>query len=216
MSVKKIGSNDSMSSFANKIYGTTAVGTVAGGVYTATHKNWIYKGLPSDKFVHTVSRNLREEMTSDELKESAKISRFLADTVNPITKLEDLKPQILDSKELSEAIKNSPEETVEDAINRVFAQPKDKVKKDLLELQFKTKADKKTGKNTAVRLINNNFDAAKRKLVKSAETSERTFDMIKATAFKLQAKTVAIGAVLTGAVAGALALVISNVPEKNG
>lgn len=209
-----VRASDPMSGFANKIYGTTAAGTVAGGVYTASHTNWLRKGLPSDTFVSKVSRNLRSEMTSDELKESAKISKFLEDVVNPEVEVETLKPQIRNSSELSAAIKSSPTEDVEVAIERVFAQPTDKVKKDLMELQFRTNADKKTGRNTALRLITDNFDASKRKLVRNESTKEKTFDMLRMTAMKLQAKTVAIGALITGAVAGALALVVLNVPEK--
>lgn len=214
MSVDRIGKNDAMNAFANKIYSSTAAGTIAGGVYAASKKNWIYKGLPSDTFVKNVSTNLREDMSSDELKESAKIRKFLETLVKPETNLEDLKPQILESKELTAAIKKTPDESIGDAFNRVFSQSKEKAKQDLLNLQFKTKSNNKNSKYTAVKLINENFDASQKKLVQSSATSDRTFGMIKSTALKLQAKTVAIGAILTGVAAAALALVVSNVPEN--
>ncbi len=216
MSVNRVGSsNNDMSDFRNKILGSTAIGALAGGVYSATKTNWIYKGLPSDQFVRNVSTNLRKDMTSDELKESAKISKFLSDVVKPETDLETLKPQIRDSKELSEAIKSAPEEELEDAITRVFSQPKDKVKQDLTRLQFKTKSNKKINSTTALKLINDNFDASNKKLVKNPETSEKVFNMIKSTANKIQAKSVAVASVLSGAVVGALALVVTKVPGED-
>lgn len=216
MSIQKVGSNDPMTDFRNKIAGVAATGAVAGGVYSATKKNWIYKGLPSDTFVKNVSQNLRKNMSSEELMESAKVSKFLADVINPETNIDDLKPQIRDSKELSNAIKLSSDEDVEQAINRVYSQPKDKVKSDLSALQFKTTADKKANRNTALKLINENFDASQKKLVKSESTAEGVFNMIKSTAHKIQAKAIAKSAVLSGIFVGAMALIMTNVPdEKN-
>lgn len=215
MSIREVSSTDTRNNFQHKLLTSTIAGALAGGGYKATHKNWIYKGLPSDTFVREVGSNLRKNMTSDELKESAKISKFLSNVVDPEVKMETLKPQILDSKELSEAIKATPDETVEQAINRVFAQPKDKAKQDLLDLQFKTKADKKSGRNTAIKLINDNFDAKERKLVKNSETSDKVFDMIKSTARRIQAKAVVATALVTGIAAGALYIVASDVPKDN-
>ena len=110
--------------------------------------------------------------------------------------------------------KLTPEEDLEQAINRVFSQPKEKVKQDLLDLQFKTKADKKAGRNTALKLVCDNFDAKERKLVKNSATSEKVFKMLKSTANKIQAKAVATTAVITGIAAGAVYMVMSDVPGE--
>ena len=214
MSINRVSETDARRDFKNKLLGSTIAGAIAGSGYKATQRAWIYKGLPSDTFVREVSRNLRKDMTSDELKESAKISKFLSNVVDPEVKVETLKPQILDSKELSEAIKATPDESVEDAINRVYAQPKGKIKQDLIDLQFKTKSDKKCGRNTALKLINDNFDAKERKLVKNPETTEKIFEMIKATSNKIQTKAVAITGLITGIAAGALYMVSSDVPGE--
>ena len=215
MSINRISPADAGNNFQKKVIGATLIGAVGGGAYSATNKNWLYKDMPSDSFVKSVSQNLRNEMTSEELKESFKINKFLADTVNPEFDIEALKPQIRDSRELSEAIKIRPEEGVEEAIMRVFSQPKDKVKLDLINLQLKTTADKKNRVNSALKLVNNNYDAAKKSLVKDASTSEKTFGMIKSAAKLVQIKSVATITGLTALGAGALALVLSKVPDKN-
>lgn len=216
MSIGAVSSTDSsQSSFRNKILISTGVGAVAGGLYTAKDKHWLYKGMPSDTFVRNVSKNLRNDMTSDELKESSKVYRFVERVVDPEVEIETLKPYIRESKELSDAIKSTPEENVEQAMTRVFSQPdKSKIKQDLIDLQYKTKADKKTGRNTALKLINDNFDASAQKLVKQENTPLRVFNMIKNTAAKIQAKSILAGAAAVGAATGALALIISDVPDS--
>ncbi len=216
MSIGAVSSTDSsQSSFRNKILISTGVGAVAGGLYTAKDKHWLYKGMPSDTFERNVSKNLRKDMTSDELKESSKVYRFVERVVDPEVEIETLKPYIRESKELSDAIKSTPEENVEQAMTRVFSQPdKSKIKQDLIDLQYKTKADKKTGRNTALKLINDNFDASAQKLVKQENTPLRVFNMIKNTAAKIQAKSILAGAAAVGAATGALALIISDVPDS--
>lgn len=216
MSIGAVSSTDSsQSSFRNRILISTGVGAVAGGLYTAKDKHWLYKGMPSDTFERNVSKNLRKDMTSDELKESSKVYRFVERVVDPEVEIETLKPYIRESKELSDAIKSTPEENVEQAMTRVFSQPdKSKIKQDLIDLQYKTKADKKTGRNTALKLINDNFDASAQKLVKQENTPLRVFNMIKNTAAKIQAKSILAGAAAVGAATGALALIISDVPDS--
>ena len=215
MSIDRISATDERLSFKNKILGSTTVGATFGGIYSAFQKNWLYKGMPSDSFVRTVSTNLGKDMSSDELKESFKINKFLADAVNPVTDVESLKDQIRGSEELSEAIKISPEEGVEDAITRIYSQPKDKIRQDLINLQLKTKTDKKNSVSTALRLITENYDASGRRLAKNPNTPETTFNMIKTTAKRLQLKSVVIGTALAGLGAGALALVVSKVPDSD-
>ena len=214
MSITKISASDMMTDLKNRILVSTGVGAVAGAVYSANQKNWLYKGLPSDTFVRETSRELRKTMNSDDLKESAKISKFVKAAIDPETNVESLRPMVLDSKELSEAIKQSPDEHIHDALKRVFTQPKDKVRQDLVELQYKTKADKVAGRNTVLKLINDNFDASKKSLVKNENTSESMFNIIKKTADKIQTKAVAKGAAIVGCTAGALALILSDVPES--
>lgn len=198
----------------NRIMATTGAGFVAGTIGVGTRKNWLYKGQPSDTFVKNVSNNLAKKMTPEEKEEAGKIKNFLKAVVNPETNIEDLKPQIRDSKELSDAIKSSPEENVEDAINRVFSNPKkDELKESLLELQDKTISHKKSGKNTALKLVHDNFNSQEKKLVKNDNTSEEIFAMLKKTAKKIQVKTAIIGGALTGLAAGAICLIASDVPD---
>ena len=206
MSITRVSTSDKMADLRNRILISTGVGAVAGGIYSSTRQNWLYKGLPSDTFVKEASREIRKTMNSEDLKESAKINNFLKAAIDPETNVETLRPNILDSKELSEAIKQSPDEKVENAITRVFSQPKDKIRQDLVELQFRTKADKISGRNTVLKLLNDNFDAAGKKLVKNSETSEDMFSMIKKTAGKIQAKAIAKGAAIAGCAAGARGL----------
>lgn len=214
MSIERISSTNENSRFQNLVLGSTAAGAVVGGGYTASKKNWLYNNMPSDTFVKKVSQALSKEMTSEELQESYKINNFMADAVNPIKDVESLKSQIRNSKELSEAIKNTPDEFLEGAIERVYSQPKDMVRKTLIDLQQKTKADKINSRNTALKLVNNNYDASAKKLVKSSDTSEKVFNIIKTTARKIQAKSIAITTALSALAAGAVALVVTDVPEK--
>lgn len=214
MSVDRISATKTNVDFKQRILGATAAGAVAGGAYSSTKHNWIYKGLPSDSFVKEAGTALRETMTSDDLKESAKINRFLGDVVNPEIDVETLKPQIRESEELSAAIKAHPAETTEEAIARVFSKPKEEIKQTLIDLQLKTKADKKCGSNTARQLLNKNFDAAKKKLVKHSETSDEVFTLIKSAARKIQLKTIGVTAGLVGLATGAAALILSDVPDK--
>lgn len=213
MSITKISASDKMTDLKNRILVSTGVGAIAGGIYTANRKNWLYKGLPSDTFVKETSREVRKTMSSEDLKESAKINKFLKAAIEPETNVETLRPMIENSKELSEAIKKSPEESVQDALSRVYSQPQDKIRQDLIKLQYKTKADKIAGRTSVLRLLNNNFDASKKALVKSENTSESMFNIIKKTASKIQTKAVAKGAAIVGCTAGALALILSDVPD---
>lgn len=198
----------------NRIMTVAGVGFVAGTAGVGSRKNWLYKGQPSDTFVKNVGNNLAKKMTPEEKEEAGKINTFLKAVASPDTKLEDLKPQIRESKELSDAIKSTPEENVEDAINRVFSNPnKDEVKQNLLDLQDKTVSHKKSGKNTALKLVHDNFNSQEKKLVKNENTSEEVFKMLKKTANKIQAKTALLGGVVTGLVAGAACLIASDVPD---
>ena len=213
MSITKISASDKMTDLKNRILVSTGVGAIAGGIYTANRKNWLYKGLPSDTFVKETSREVRKTMSSEDLKESAKINKFLKAAIEPETNVETLRPMIENSKELSEAIKKSPEESVQDALSRVYSQPQDKIRQDLIKLQYKTKSDKIAGRTSVLRLLNNNYDASKKALVKSENTSESMFNIIKKTASKIQTKAVAKGAAIVGCTAGALALILSDVPD---
>lgn len=214
MSIDAISStNRQDNAFRNKILAAAGVGAAAGGIYAASGKRYLYDGVPSDTFVKKVSKNLDKEMSAKDSYEALKVRKFLEKVVEPEVDMNSLKPMIKDSKELSEAIKATPEEPVDEAITRVFSQPdKEKVKQDLISLQNKTKSDKIASENTALKLLHDNFDKKTKKLVKNEGTSDEVFSMIKKTAKKIQVKTVATVAVMTGAVAGALCLVASDVP----
>jgi len=214
MSIRPISSGDSSIGLQKKLQIASGVGLVAGTAGVAARKNWLFKGMPSDKFVKTVSKNLEKTMTSDELKESSRINKFLKSVVDPEVDMETLKPQIRDSKELSAAIKSTPDETIENAITRVFSNPdKNAVKQELLDLQYKTASDKKADNNTALKLIHDNFDAKEKKLVKSPNTADNMFAIVKKSARKIQAKAAVTGGILTGIAAGAICLITSDIPD---
>lgn len=216
MSINAISNADQNTAFQNKIWASAGVGAVAGGAVAAARKRYLYDGVPSDTFVKNVSKNLEKTMTADEAYEDLKIRKFLEKAEDPEVDTETLKPMIKDSKELSEAIKATPEESVDDAINRVFAeQNKTKLRQNLINLQDKTKSDKISSQNTALKLLHDNFDKKTKKLVKNEGTSNEVFNMIKKTAKKIQVKTVAVTAAMTGAIAGALCLVASDIPGSN-
>ncbi|MBO6271961.1 hypothetical protein J6O48_04195 [bacterium] len=216
MSIQPVSKTDTNSNIGSRLASATAVGAAAGGLYTAKDSHWLYKGAPSDSFVKNVKKNLKKDMTNEELLESSKIYRFVEKIVDPTTDLETLKPLIKDSKELSEAIKINKEESVDNAINRVFSQNNEsKIKQDLISLQYKTTSNKKFGKSATLRLIHDNFNAKEQKLVKNNNTTEEVFNMLKRTANKVQAKAVATGAALAGLAGCTLALIFTDIPDKS-
>lgn len=213
MSIRRVDSN---SDLKNRIVVASTTSAVAGTAYTATKKNWLYKNNPSDIFVKEVSKHLEENATPEQRREASIINGFVRSVVDPEIDVQTVKPQIKASKELSEAIKSNPAEDIDVAIERVFAEPDTaKLKDNLLNLQNKTKSDKLFGKNTALKLVHENFDAEKQVLKKNPNTSESLFKMMKSTAKVMQAKTAVVGGVVTGAVAAALTLVFTDVNHKS-
>ncbi len=213
MSIRRVDSN---SDLKNRIVVASTTSAVAGTAYTATKKNWLYKNNPSDVFVKKVSKHLEENATPEQRREASIINSFVRSVVDPEVDVKTVKPQIKASKELSEAIKSNPAEDIDVAIERVFAEPDTaKLKDNLLNLQDKTKSDKLFGKNTALKLVHDNFDAEKQVLKKNPNTSESLFKMMKSTAKVMQAKTAVVGGVVTGAVAAALTLVFTDVNHKS-
>ena len=213
MSIRRVDSN---SDLKNRIVVASTTSAVAGTAYTATKKNWLYKNNPSDVFVKKVSKHLEENATPEQRREASIINSFVRSVVDPEVDVQTVKPQIKASKELSEAIKSNPAEDIDVAIERVFAEPDTaKLKDNLLNLQNKTKSDKLFGKNTALKLVHDNFDAEKQVLKKNPNTSESLFKMMKSTAKVMQAKTAVVGGVVTGAVAAALTLVFTDVNHKS-
>lgn len=213
MSIRRVDSN---SDLKNRIVVASTTSAVAGTAYTATKKNWLYKNNPSDIFVKEVSKHLEENATPEQRREASIINGFVRSVVDPEVDVQTVKPQIKASKELSEAIKSNPAEDIDVAIERVFAEPDTaKLKDNLLNLQNKTKSDKLFGKNTALKLVHENFDAEKQVLKKNPNTSESLFKMMKSTAKVMQAKTAVVGGVVTGAVAAALTLVFTDVNHKS-
>ena len=208
MSIKRIDAN---TDFKNRVYTSGAVGSVIGAAYTSTKKNWLTNNRPSDVFIKSVSRNLEEALTPQQRQEASIINSFVKAVVDPSTDLETVKPQIRASQELTEAIKSHTSEDVNVAIERVFAEPdKAVLKNNLLDLQSKTKSDKLFGKNTALKLVNDNFDEKNLQLRKHKNTAEKTFNMIKSTARNVQIKSVLTGAAVVGLVASTLTFVFFN------
>lgn len=213
MSIRRVDSN---SDLKNRIVVASTTSAVAGTAYTATKKNWLYKNNPSDVFVKKVSKHLEENATPEQRREASIINGFVRSVVDPEVDVQTVKPQIKASKELSEAIKSNPAEDVDAAIERVFSEPDTtKLKENLLNLQNNTKSDKLFGRNAALKLVHENFDAEKQVLKKNPNTSESLFKMMKSTAKVMQAKTAVVGGVVTGAVAAALTLVFTDVNHKS-
>lgn len=213
MSIRRVDSN---SDLRNRIVVASTTSAVAGTAYTATKKNWLYKNNPSDVFVKKVSKHLEENATPEQRREASIINGFVRSVVDPEVDVQTVKPQIKASKELSEAIKSNPAEDVDSAIERVFSEPDTtKLKENLLNLQNNTKSDKLFGRNAALKLVHDNFDAEKQVLKKNPNTSESLFKMMKSTAKVMQAKTAVVGGVVTGAVAAALTLVFTDVNHKS-
>ncbi len=209
MSIRRI---DSSSDLKNRLLTAAGIGGATGTVYSATKKNWLNNDSPSDVFVKKVSDNLEQSITPQQRREASIINSFVNSAVDPEVDLNNLKPQIRASKELSEAIKSNPAEDVEVAIERVFAEPdKAKLKDSLVNLQSKTKSDKLFGKNTALKLVHQNFDADSLTLKKHSNTSEEVFKMIKSTAKKIQVKSAVVAGVATGAAAAALTFLFSDI-----
>lgn len=211
MSIRRV---DSSSSLESRLAPAAGVGAVLGAGYSVTKKNWLYKDKPSDVFIKNVSNNLEAGITPHQRRESSIINNFLNSVVDSEVNIRTLKPQIRASKELSEAIKSHPAEEVDTAIERVFAEPDNaKLKDSLLELQAKTKSDKLFGKNTALKLVYDNFDEDAKTLKKSENTSEQVFNMLKSTARKIQVKSAVVSGVVTGAIAAGLTLMFTDVDK---
>ena len=213
MSIRRVDSN---SDLKNRIMVASTTSAVAGTAYTATKKNWLYKNNPSDVFVKNVSNHLEANVTPEQRREASIINSFVRSVVDPEVDVQTVKPQIKASKELSEAIKSNPAEDVDAAIERVFSEPDTtKLKENLLNLQNNTKSDKLFGRNAALKLVHENFDAEKQVLKKNPSTSDGLFKMMKSTARGMQAKSSVVAGVVTGAVAAALTLVFTDVDKKS-
>lgn len=211
MSIRRV---DSSSGLESRLCTAAGAGAVVGAGYSATKKNWLYKDSPSDVFVKNVSKNLEAGITPEQRREASIINSFLKSVVDSEVDVQTLKPQVKASKELSEAIKSHPAEDVDAAIGRVFAEPDEaKLKDSLLELQNRTKSDKLFGKNVALKLVHENFDADTKTLRKSENTSEQVFNMLKSTAKKVQVKSAIATGIVTGAIAAGVALFCTDVDK---
>lgn len=187
------------------------VGAVVGSSAMATRKAWLFKDAPSDVFVKKVSKNLEKQVPAHEHAEAVMINNFVKNAVDPEVNVQTLKPHILASKELSEAIKSHPAEDVKVAIERVFSETDDaKLRESLINLQSKTKSDKKFGHNVALKLVHENFDAENKVLKQSKNTSDDVFKMLTSTAKKIQVKSAVIGGLVVAGVATAMMIVFTN------
>lgn len=208
MSIRRI---DSSSDLRNRLLTAAGAGGAAGTIYSATKKNWLYNNSPSDVFVRKVSDNLEQSITPQQRREASIINSFVRSVVDPEADVQTLKPQIRASKELTEAIKSNPAEDVEAAIERVFAEPDTaKLKDNLINLQSKTQSDKLFGKNTALKLVYENYDSETQSLRKAKNTSEQVFKMIKSTAKNIQIKSAVTAGLAAGAAAAALTFLFTD------
>ena len=79
---------------------------------------------------------------------------------------------------------------------------------------MKTKSNKKNSLSTAKEFIMKNYDPVSKTFVQSADTTEGIFKMIKRTAISSQIKLVELAAATGAIVAGALALIVCEYPDK--
>ena len=214
MSVNSISSADPTKKFRNNVIGATVAGGALSGIYAATKKNYIKNGVPTDFFVKGVALRLSIKMKPKQFRESRMINNFLQKAVDPEVNVSDLIPLIHKSEELSEAVKATPEETVFDALKRIYSQSEDKIRKDLIDLQMKTKSNKKNSLSTAKEFIMKNYDPVTKKFVQSSDTTQGIFKMIKRTALSGQIKLVEAATIAGAVVAGALALIVCDYPDK--
>lgn len=216
MAISRVESNTP--NIKTRLYAVAGIGAVAGSAASLSSKAWLYKGMPNDSFVKQVGINLDKKLTPKEQSESRLINNFLNSVVDAEVDVQTLKPHIRASKELSAAIKSYPEENLEEAISRVFAEPDEtKLRDNLSLLQEKTKSDKKSGRNTALKLIHENFDSENKVLKKSEGTSAEIFNMLKSTAKKMQLNKIVFGGAVAAGIVTASAIVFTDIlsPHPN-
>ena len=203
MSINRINESDSFKTYKRNFVISAVVGGGAGAAIRARKPAWLSKGEPSDAFVKQVSKELRNNMSPEDRVEADKINRFYRTAIDPEVNIEGLKPMLRDSRELSQAIMTNPGETLDEATERVFSNPnRNELREEVLGLQMKTVADKKANKNTATRLIADNFNPSEMKLVKSESTTDEMFAIVKKAASKVKTKAIVVAASV-GALAGA-------------
>lgn len=209
MSVSRVEQNNP--NVKARLLSSFGIGAVVGSSAMATRKAWLFKDAPSDVFIKKVSKNLEKQVPAHECAEAIMINNFVKNAVDPEVNVQTLKPQILASKELSEAIKSHPAEDVKVAIERVFAEPDNaKLRESLINLQLKTKSDKKFGTNVALKLVHENYDAKNKVLKQSQNTSDDVFKMLTSTAKKIQIKSAVVGGLVLAGVATAMTIVFTN------
>ena len=215
MSIPPIGEQDAFKKYRHNLSASAIVGTGLGALYSWFKPGLLTDQVPSDTFVKQVSKELRKDLTPEELFEAEKINKFFSSVVDPEVNVYSLKPMIKNSRELSSAIKISDVETIDEAITRVFSNNNvEDLKKELLGLQLKTVVDKKADKYAATKLIFENMNADK-KIFKSESISEKMFSMLKKAALKVKAKNLSAMA-MVGAIAGSAAYIVAaDTPENS-
>lgn len=193
------------------------IGAVAGAIEGYTRKSWLHNNKPSDVFVKTVSKNLVSTLSKEEHQELDKVNYFFKSLVDYRTDVYSLKGRVEDSSELMNALPKKEGETAEQALERVFAND-DKIalKKELLKMQEKTHVDKKVNKNTAKKIITQNFDSNAKILKQSQETSDNVFKVLKKSANKIKLNTAVAHTAVGGVVLGIIGLLIgANAAKTN-
>lgn len=180
------------------------IGAGIGAIEGFSRKSWLKGDKPNDTFVKTVSKEMEKTLKPEEKSEVTKVNKFFEALLDYKTEPEELRQRIEKSNELSNALIKHEGETTEKALDRIFAQDKPSLKKELRELQDRTVIDKKVNINAAKRLVNNNFNTKTKAFEKSNSTTKEAFSLIKKaitnTRMKTALKDTVVGGILVGIV----------------
>ena len=178
------------------------LGASIGAIEGFARKSWLSKGEPNDSFVKNVSNEMVKTLKQEDRSEVTKINKFFEALLDYRTEPKELRERIEKSKELSNAVIKNEGETTQTALDRIFAQNKPLLKKELRELQDRTIIDKKVNKKAAKELVSANFDKKSKTFKKVATTSDEMFNVIKKAVIKARVKRALADTVIGGVLLG--------------
>ena len=184
------------------------LGAGIGAIEGFTRKSWLKGDKPSDTFVKQVSKQMEKTLEPNEKSELTKVNKFFEALLDYRSEPDELRQRIEKSNELSNAIIKQEGETTEKALDRIFAQDKPMLKKELRELQDRTVVDKKVNINAAKRLVNKNFNQKTKAFEKANETTKEAFSIIKKAITKTRIKTAVKDTVVGGVLVGIAGMLI--------
>lgn len=178
------------------------LGATIGAIEGFSRKSWLKGDKPSDTFVKQVSKQMEKTLEPKEKSELTKVNKFFEALLDYRTEPSELRQRIEKSSELSNAILKNDGETTEKALDRIFAQDKSVLKKELRELQDRTVVDKKVNLNAAKSLVNKNFNPKTKAFEKANETTKEAFSLIQKAIQKTRIKTAIKDTIVGGILLG--------------